>query len=83
MKDENGNDKVKQQFPSKVQVPLKASLSWQVAKTGPLRILKRKRVPPKRYGKDVLKVDNGEKEKHVEKREHQKHFKLCLTNFLH
>ena len=55
-KEENDETRGKTQIPPNVNIPIKASTSWEVKDKGPKRVLERKRVPTQRYGIDVMKI---------------------------
>ena len=40
--------------PEKPVIPVKATLSWQIEKRGPIRTSERRHIPPKRYGYDLI-----------------------------
>ena len=41
-------------WPEKLAIPVKATASWQTEKKGPIRTSKRRHIPPKRYGIDLI-----------------------------
>ena len=52
LKEENGPKP--SNCPEKPVIPVKATLSWQMEKRGPIRTSERRHIPPKRYGYDLI-----------------------------
>ena len=57
-KEENDETRGKTQIPPNVNIPIKASTSWEMNDKETKRVLERKRVPKQRYGLDVMKINN-------------------------
>ena len=57
-KEETDETRENAKTPSNVNIPIKASTSWEVKDKEPKRVLERQRVPTQRYGIDVMNVTN-------------------------